>query len=93
MRSSFLKFATNILVILFSLKQCELILRKVLQTLNLHCEETKNGNIHCEETENGKVAVDYFKKGRIYDLVFMDKEMPVMDGHEVDQFSSFNFVS
>jgi len=44
----------------------------VLQTLNLHCEEA----------ENGKVAVDYFKQGRIYDLVFMDKEMPVMDGHE-----------
>jgi CheY-like chemotaxis protein len=49
-----------------------IILRKVLQTLNLHCEEA----------ENGKVAVDYFKQGRIYDLVFMDKEMPVMDGHE-----------
>ena len=82
MRSSFLKFATNILFILFSLNQCELILRKVLQTLNLHCEET----------ENGKVAVDYFKQGRIYDLVFIDKEIPVMDGHEVDQFSSFNFI-
>jgi CheY-like chemotaxis protein len=49
-----------------------IILGKVLQTLNLHCEEA----------ENGKVAVDYFKQGRTYDLVLMDKEMPVMDGHE-----------
>jgi CheY-like chemotaxis protein len=48
----------------------------VLQTLNLHCEEA----------ENGKVAVDYFKQGRTYDLVLMDKEMPVMDGHEVNKF-------
>jgi CheY-like chemotaxis protein len=55
----------------------------VLQTLNLHCEEV----------ENGKVAVDYFKQGRIYDLVFMDKEMPLMDGHEVDQFSSLVSIS
>jgi len=38
--------------------------------------------LHCEEVENGKVAVDYFKQGRTYDLVLMDKEMPVMDGHE-----------
>jgi len=49
-----------------------IILRKVLQNLNLHCEEA----------ENGKVAVDFFKQGRTYDLVLMDKEMPVMDGHE-----------
>jgi len=37
--------------------------------------------LHCEEVENGKVAVDYFKQGRIYDLVLMDKEMFVMDVH------------
>lgn len=49
-----------------------IILRKVLENLNLHCEEA----------ENGKVAVDFFKQGRTYDLVLMDKEMPVMDGHE-----------
>ncbi|GLJ45600.1 hypothetical protein SUGI_0959930 [Cryptomeria japonica] len=49
-----------------------IILRKVLQNLNLQCEEA----------ENGKIAVDYFKQGRTYDLILMDKEMPVMDGHE-----------
>jgi len=42
--------------------------------------------LHCEEVENGKVAVDYFKQGRIYDLVLMDKEMFVMDVHEVYNF-------
>jgi CheY-like chemotaxis protein len=50
-----------------------IILRKVLQNLNLQCDEA----------ENGQIAVDYYKQGRTYDLILMDKEMPVMDGHEV----------
>eukprot|EP00850_Spirogloea_muscicola_P010966 SM000066S20441 [mRNA] locus=s66:375463:376716:- [translate_table: standard] len=49
-----------------------IILRKVLQKLNLHCDEA----------ENGAVAVELFRSGAVYDLVLMDKEMPVMDGHE-----------
>ncbi|KAH9310937.1 hypothetical protein KI387_025972, partial [Taxus chinensis] len=28
------------------------------------------------------VAVDYFKEGRTYDLMLMDKEMLFMDGHK-----------
>jgi CheY-like chemotaxis protein len=51
----------------------QIILRKVLQNLNLQCDEA----------ENGQVAVDYYKQGKTYDLVLMDKEMPIMDGHEV----------
>ncbi|CAM6056960.1 unnamed protein product [Sphagnum tenellum] len=46
-----------------------IILRKILQNLNLQCDEAKNGQI----------AVDYYKQGRMYDLIL---EMPVMDGHE-----------
>lgn len=34
-----------------------------------------------EEAEDGQVAVDKFKQGE-YDLVLMDIQMPVMDGHE-----------
>ena len=34
-----------------------------------------------DEAENGSVAVDMYKQGN-YDLVFMDVQMPVMDGHE-----------
>lgn len=49
-----------------------IILRKVLQNLNLQCDEA----------ENGQIAVDLHKQGNTYDLVLMDKEMPVMDGHE-----------
>ncbi|XP_020531883.1 uncharacterized protein LOC110008511 [Amborella trichopoda] len=49
-----------------------ILVRKLLRDLNLQCEEA----------ENGQVAVDLFKQGKQYDLVFMDKEMPVMDGHE-----------
>lgn len=32
--------------------------------------------------ENGKEAVDLIKSGHEYDIIFMDKEMPVMDGYE-----------
>ncbi|XP_058094171.1 probable histidine kinase 2 isoform X3 [Magnolia sinica] len=49
-----------------------ILLRKLFQDLNLLLEEA----------ENGQIAVDYFKQGKNYDLVLMDKEMPVMDGHE-----------
>lgn len=41
-----------------------------------------NLNLQCDEAENGQIAVDLYKEGRTYDLVLMDKEMPVMDGHE-----------
>ncbi len=34
-----------------------------------------------DEAENGALAVDMYKQGN-YDLVFMDVQMPVMDGHE-----------
>jgi signal transduction histidine kinase/DNA-binding response OmpR family regulator len=34
-----------------------------------------------DEAENGAIAVDMYKKGH-YDLVFMDVQMPIMDGHQ-----------
>jgi signal transduction histidine kinase/CheY-like chemotaxis protein len=34
-----------------------------------------------DEAENGSLAVEMYKEGN-YDLVFMDVQMPVMDGHE-----------
>jgi signal transduction histidine kinase/CheY-like chemotaxis protein len=34
-----------------------------------------------DEAENGEVAVEMYKKKK-YDLVFMDVQMPIMDGHE-----------
>ncbi|MFT5395992.1 MAG: CheY-like chemotaxis protein, partial [Gammaproteobacteria bacterium] len=34
-----------------------------------------------DEAENGSIAVELFKQNN-YDMVFMDVQMPVMDGHE-----------
>ena len=40
----------------------------------------KNSSCQIDEAENGQEALDRFKQGE-YDLVFMDVQMPVMDGH------------
>ena len=50
-----------------------MVIKKVLDNLK----------INCDEAENGLISVDFHKEGRKYDLILMDKEMPVMDGHEV----------
>lgn len=57
----------------------ELTNRKLLQTMleNLG---------HCDLAENGKEAVDLFtqsmESNELYDIIFLDIKMPVMDGHE-----------
>ena len=40
----------------------------------------KNEPYEIDEAENGEIAVEKFKTGK-YDLVLMDVQMPVMDGH------------
>lgn len=50
--------------------------------------------IKCKIVENGKLAVDEIKSGVIYDLVFMDINMPVMNGidatHEIIKYEEEN---
>jgi CheY-like chemotaxis protein len=50
-----------------------MVIKKVLNNLD----------IECDEAENGLVSVELHRAGNDYDLILMDKEMPVMDGHEV----------
>jgi CheY-like chemotaxis protein len=47
-----------------------------------------NVGIECDEAENGLVSVELHRAGNSYDLILMDKEMPVMDGHEVSALIS-----
>ena len=56
-----------------------MVIKKVLNNLN----------IACDEAENGQISVDLHKEGKQYDLILMDKEMPVMDGHEVSRLFLF----
>ena len=56
-----------------------MVIKKVLNNLN----------ITCDEAENGQISVDLHKEGKQYDLILMDKEMPVMDGHEVSRLFLF----
>jgi two-component system sensor histidine kinase/response regulator len=40
----------------------------------------RDSYVEIDEAENGKIAFDKFKRN-VYDLVFMDMQMPVMDGY------------
>ena len=44
-------------------------------------------NIDSEDVENGKAAVELCRSGRSYDMILIDKEMPVMDGLQVYDIS------
>ncbi|MCO5608446.1 hypothetical protein L7F22_062656 [Adiantum nelumboides] len=48
------------------------IIRKLLESFNLESDDV----------ENGKQAVELVSGGKSYDMILVDKEMPVMDGHE-----------
>jgi CheY-like chemotaxis protein len=41
--------------------------------------------LNCQVTavENGKEAIDLFVEGKTFDIVFLDKDMPIMSGPEV----------
>lgn len=53
------------------------ICQKVCKRLIINCGHT------CEIASNGKIAVDMVAKDPyIYDIVFMDLRMPIMDGYE-----------
>ncbi|WVY92687.1 hypothetical protein V8G54_031775 [Vigna mungo] len=39
-------------------------------------------NMDAKTVSDGKEAVDLHRCGANFDIIFMDKEMPVMDGHE-----------
>lgn len=48
-------------------------------------------DVELEEAQNGEMAVAYFEKGNTCDLIFMDKDMPIMDGYEVVCACSITF--
>ncbi|KAJ7521226.1 hypothetical protein O6H91_19G043100 [Diphasiastrum complanatum] len=39
-------------------------------------------NVECEDAEDGKQAIELCQAGGAFDMILIDKEMPVMDGHE-----------
>jgi signal transduction histidine kinase/DNA-binding response OmpR family regulator len=63
---------------LFDLKALVVEDNKVNQNLIIHT--LKSIGITSDSAENGKVAVEMFKKQHNYDIVFMDIQMPVMNG-------------
>ena len=69
--------ATRALVV-EDIKVDRVILLRMLRKLN--CEATV--------AHNGKEAVDLFLEGKTFDIVFFDKDMPLMTGPEVLQLLS-----
>ncbi|KAL9320431.1 hypothetical protein ACSQ67_012270 [Phaseolus vulgaris] len=39
-------------------------------------------NMDAKTVNDGKEAVELYRCGANFDIIFMDKEMPIMDGHE-----------
>jgi len=39
--------------------------------------------MEAKTVNDGKEAVELHRCGANFDIIFMDKEMPIMDGHEV----------
>jgi len=62
-----------------------LIVDDILVNRLLLKEVMKNLEITCVEAQNGKEAIDIIANERI-DLVFMDIEMPVMNGLETTKY-------
>ncbi|KAK1319395.1 Histidine kinase 1 [Acorus calamus] len=50
--------------------------RKILKMM------LKSIGVESQEVENGQEAVDLFVAGAVFDVVLIDKEMPIMDGPE-----------
>ncbi|XVE90061.1 hypothetical protein DITRI_Ditri20bG0046600 [Diplodiscus trichospermus] len=48
----------------------------------LHDMYLRKFGLKAQVVENGKMAVDLFHVGATFNLILMDKEMPVMDGAE-----------
>jgi CheY-like chemotaxis protein len=58
----------------------QLFVRELLRTMNLEVDIAEDGRRACELAEQSKV------KGQPYDLILMDIQMPVMNGHEATRW-------
>ncbi|KAL5712880.1 hypothetical protein ACHQM5_015004 [Ranunculus cassubicifolius] len=48
----------------------------------IHCRELTKLGVISREAENGREAVELCRSGETFDLIFMDSEMPFMNGLE-----------
>ncbi|XP_073012723.1 two-component response regulator 24-like [Typha latifolia] len=48
----------------------------------MHTVLLRRFQVETTEAENGKDAVDHLVEGKTFDIILMDKDMPVMDGPE-----------
>jgi hypothetical protein len=58
----------------------------------IHQGLLKRAGVKNEAVKNGKEAVDIHYSGQRFDIILMDKEMPVMTGIEVHNFKALFFL-
>lgn len=56
------------------------LLRKIHQGL------LKRAGVKYEAVKNGKEAVEIIRAGQSFDIILMDKEMPIMNGIQVHSY-------
>ena len=52
----------------------------------IHQGLLKRAGVKSEAVKNGKEAVDIHSNGQRFDIILMDKEMPIMNGIEVHSY-------
>lgn len=57
----------------------------------IHQGLLKRAGVKNEAVKNGKEAIDIHCSGQSYDIIFMDKDMPIMNGIEVHMLRIINF--
>jgi response regulator RpfG family c-di-GMP phosphodiesterase len=58
----------------------------------IHQGLLKRAGVKNEAVKNGKEAVDIHYSGQRFDIILMDKEMPIMTGIEVHNFKALFFL-
>lgn len=75
-------------------KLCVLIVDDAMGIRMMHNMLLKSFGPHVEThlAENGKAAVDLCLSGKYFDVIFMDRDMPVMDGIQVSVDGRFGLL-
>lgn len=59
----------------------------------IHRKMLNSVGVNNQVVENGKEAIDLHHSGQSFDLILMDKDMPIMNGIEVTKYYTCVYVT